>query len=160
MHRPSQKDYYLYRDFNGRKSYNGTLYASEICDPETSDNVLLYGHNMRSGKMFAALTKYKEKSFYEAHRYIVFETLSSVHIYEVMFALTTPVYTGNDFEYYSFADAADAQTFDAYLSACASRALYDTGVTAAYGDHLLTLCTCEYSQDNGRMLVVAKRIDA
>lgn len=160
MHRPSQKDYYLYRDFNGRKSYNGTLYASEICDPETSDNVILYGHNMRSGKMFAALTKYKEKSFYEAHRYIVFETLNGVHIYEVMFALTTPVYTGNDFEYYSFADAADAQAFDAYLSACASRALYDTGVTAAYGDHLLTLCTCEYSQDNGRMLVVAKRIDA
>lgn len=82
MHRPSQKDYYLYRDFNGRRSYNGTLYASEICDPETSDNVILYGHNMRSGKMFAALTRYKEKSFYEAHRYIVFETLSGVHIYE------------------------------------------------------------------------------
>lgn len=59
-----------------------------------------------------------------------------------MFALTTPVYTGNDFEYYSFADAADAQAFDLYLSACASRALYDTGVTAAYGDHLLALCTC------------------
>ena len=57
--------------------------------------MILYGHNMRSGKMFAALTKYKEKSFYEAHRYIVFETLNGVHIYEVMFVLTTPVYTGN-----------------------------------------------------------------
>ncbi len=158
MHTPSRKNYYLYRDFNGRKSYNGTLYVSEICDPDTSDNVIIYGHNMRSGKMFASLTNYKQKAYYEAHRYIVFETMNGVYLYEVMYALTTPVYTSHDFRYYSFADAANADEFNAYVSACASRALYDTGATASYGDHLLTLCTCEYSQDNGRMLVVAKRI--
>lgn len=37
-------------------------------------------------------------------------------------------------------------------------ALYDTGVTAEYGDRLLTLSTCEYSRNNGRMVIVAKRI--
>ena len=158
MHTPSKKNYYLYRDFNGRKSYNGTLYVSEICNPDTSDNVIIYGHNMRSGKMFASLTNYKQKSYYEDHRYIVFETMSGAYLYEVMYALTTPVYTAHDFRYYNFADAANADEFNAYVSACASRALYDTGVTVSYGDHLLTLCTCEYSQDNGRMLVVAKCI--
>ena len=159
MYKPDHKDYYLHRDFNGKRSSNGTLYISEICNPYTSDNVIIYGHHMSSGKMFAALNKYKKQSFYEEHRYITFETLEGVHIYEVIFALTTPVYTGHDFKYYSFANASGPRSFDSYISACAARTLYDTGVTAEYGDHLLTLSTCEYSQDNGRMLVVAKRID-
>ena len=159
MHRPDKKDYYLNRDFNGKKSAAGTLYISEICDPQTSDNVLIHGHNMNSGKMFAALTKYKKRSFYEDHRYIRFETLNGVHTYEVIFALTTPVYTGNDFEYYNFATARNEAEFDSYIAQCARRAFYDTGQSASYGDKLLTLSTCEYSQKNGRMLVVAKRID-
>lgn len=159
MHRPDKKDYYLNRDFNGKKSSAGTLYISEICDPKTSDNVLIHGHNMNSGKMFAALTKYKKRSFYEDHRYIRFETLDGAYTYEVIFALTTPVYTGNDFKYYNFATARNEAEFDAYIAQCARRALYDTGLSASYGDKLLTLSTCEYSQKNGRMLVVAKRID-
>lgn len=159
MYSPDKKDYYLKRDFNGNKSAAGTLYISEICNPDVSDNVIIYGHNMNSGKMFATLTKYKKRSFYEDHRYIRFETLEGVHTYEVIFALTTPVYTGNDFEYYSFATARSEAEFEAYIAQCARRALYDTGQSASYGDRLLTLSTCEYSQKNGRMLVVAKRID-
>lgn len=159
MHKPDRIDYYLHRDFNGKESSAGSLYISEICDPIASDNVLIYGHNMNSGKMFAALTKYKERSFYEDHRHIRFETLEGAHVYEVIFALTTPVYTGVDFEYYSFATARSEAEFDAYIAQCAQRALYDTGLSASYGDKLLTLSTCEYSQKNGRMLVVAKRMD-
>ena len=36
-------------------------------------------------------------------------------------------------------------------------ALYETGVTAEYGDRLITLSTCEYSAQNGRLVVVAKK---
>lgn len=59
--------------------------------------------------------------------------------------------------FYTFVDAADAKDFAAYVAACKERALYDTGVNAQYGDKLLTLSTCEHSQENGRLLVVAKR---
>ena len=76
-----------------------------------------------------------------------------------MYAFTTPVYTGHDFEYYAFSKSNSAEEFDAYISACRERVLYDTGVTARYGDKLLTLSTCEYSQKNGRMVVVARRIN-
>ena len=41
---------------------------------------------------------------------------------------------------------------------CQELALYDTGVTAEYGDKLITLSTCDYSRTNGRMVVVAKLI--
>ena len=39
-------------------------------------------------------------------------------------------------------------------------ALYDTGVTAQYGDELLTLSTCSYHVTNGRFVVVARRIES
>ena len=159
MYRPQSKNYYLHRDFYGKKSSAGALYISEICDPDTSDNVIIYGHHMNSGKMFAALNKYKKQSFYEDHKQIVLETLHGTEIYEIIFALTTPVYTGKDFKYYAFANAHNAAEFDSYISSCRARALYDTGWTAEYGDRLLTLSTCEYSQRIGRMLVVAKKVN-
>ena len=46
------------------------------------------------------------------------------------------------------------------LPQCKALALYDTGVTAEYGDQLITLSTCEYSRTNGRMVLVAKKIEA
>ena len=160
MYRPQSKDYYIYRDFYGERSSSGSLYISEICDPDTCDNLIIYGHHMSSGTMFAALDKYKKQSFYEAHPTIRLEWLSGVETYEIVFAFTTPVYTGNDFKYYAFARAANEAEFNAYIANCQARALYDTGKTASYGDKLLTLSTCEYSQKNGRMVVVARRMDA
>lgn len=160
MYRPQSKDYYIYRDFYGERSSSGSLYISEICDPDTCDNLIIYGHHMSSGTMFAALDKYKKQSFYEAHPTIRLERLSGVETYEIVFAFTTTVYTGNDFKYYAFARAANEAEFNAYIANCQARALYDTGKTASYGDKLLTLSTCEYSQKNGRMVVVARRMDA
>lgn len=159
MYRPGQKNYYLHRDFNGKHASAGALFIAENCDPDDGDNVIIYGHHMNSGKMFAALNKYKKQSFYEEHRRIVYETLHGAQTYEIMFAFTTPVYTGHDFEYYAFSKANSVEEYDAYISACRERTLYDTGVTAQYGDKLLTLSTCEYSQKNGRMVVVARRIN-
>ena len=158
MYRPGQKNYYLHRDFNGKHASAGALFIAENCDPDDSDNVIIYGHHMNSGKMFAALNKYKKQSFYEEHRRIIYETLNGPEIYEVIFAFTTPVYTGHDFQYYAFSKANSAEEYDDYISACRSRSRYDTGKTAQYGDKLLTLSTCEYSQKNGRMVVVAKKI--
>lgn len=59
-----------------------------------------------------------------------------------------------------FVHAESAEAFDEYIAQCKALALYDTGVTAEYGDQLITLSTCEYSRPNGRMVVVAKKIEA
>lgn len=56
--------------------------------------------------------------------------------------------------------APDGYAFADYVSACKARALYDTGISAQYGDKLLTLSTCDNLTDNGRLLVIAKRIEA
>ncbi len=73
-------------------------------------------------------------------------------------AFTTPVYTGNDFNYYSFIKAQKGADYEYFIREIKRKAIYETGITAEYGDKLLTLSTCEYSQRNGRMVVVAKKI--
>lgn len=44
------------------------------------------------------------------------------------------------------------------ITAAERKAKYDTGITAEYGDQLLTLSTCEYTYPNGRFVVVAKKV--
>ena len=114
---------------------------------------------MNSGKMFAALEGYQSREFYEEHPLITYNTLHGKETYQVLAAFTTPVYTGNDFAYYAFTKAGSETEYDSFLSAVKERSFYDTEITAAYGEKLLTLSTCEYSQKNGRMVVVAKKIE-
>ena len=83
------------------------------------------------------------------------------HQYEVIAVFKTVVYTNSSdsFKYYEFTDAENVVEFDAYVAKCKELSLYDTGVSAEYGDKLISLSTCEYSRNNGRLVVVAKRED-
>ncbi len=65
------------------------------------------------------------------------------------------VYSEEDvtFKYYQFINAASEMEFNSYLNEMAALSLYDTGVTAAYGDKLLTLSTCDYQEKKGRFVV-------
>ena len=158
MYRPADENYYLHRDFYGKYSANGCLFLSELCDPETSDNLIIYGHHMNSGKMFAVLDRYKSIKFYREHTLISYNTLQGEETYQVISVFCTPVYTGRDFPYYTFTEAENAADFQEYIQAVKGRSLYDTGISAVFGEKLLTLSTCEYSQRNGRIVVVAKKI--
>ena len=158
MYHPSEESYYLHRDFYGEYSANGCLFLSDLCNPKTSDNLIIYGYHMNSGKMFAALDQYKDSAFYLEHPLISYDTLHGSETYQVFAVFCTPVYTGNDFPYYMFTKAEDAAEYREYIKAVKERALYDTGISAVFGDKLLTLSTCEYSQVNGRVVVMAKKI--
>ncbi len=150
-------NYYLRRGFDKKYSYYGVPYAAEICEIATADNITIYGHNMNNGSMFSDLEKYRSKEFFEAHRYIQFDTLSGYGTYEILAVVKTVAGAEDEFEYYKFADG-NAQEFEKFVDECKAHALYDTGVTAAEGDRLITLSTCEYTKNNGRLAVVAKKI--
>ena len=159
MQTPDRPDYYLYRDFYQEYSKHGCLYAREVCDINApSDNITIYGHRMKDGSMLAGLAAYTEKEYWRQHRYIYFDTLTEYHSYEIVAVFLTTATVNQGFRYHAFVDAADEAAFDSFISQCKALALYDTGVTATYGSKLITLSTCEYSQTNGRLVVVAKRI--
>ncbi len=160
MQTPAQEDYYLKRNFDRKYADSGCIYAEEFCDVfAPSDNVTLYGHMMKSGSMFGALRGYKKKSFWQEHPTVVFNTLRERHEYEIFAVFLTTASQGQGFRYNLFSHAADQAEFDDFVSTCRGLSLYDTGIVPEYGDKFLTLSTCEYSQVNGRLVVVARRVD-
>lgn len=151
-------NFYLKHNFEKEYSYLGTPYVQENCDIAESDNLVIYGHHIKGGKMFGALEDYKSKSFYEEHKNIQFDTLTEQAEYEIVAVFKTVAYSSEGFRYYDFVDAENEEDFNSYVGKCKELALYDTGVTAEYGDRLITLSTCEYSAQNGRLVVVAKKV--
>jgi len=158
MQTPDNPNYYLKRNFYKEYSDLGVPYVQENCDLATSDNLIIYGHHIRGQKMFGALENYKTKSFYEEHKIIQFDTLTEHAEYEVIAVFKTVAYNSSGYRYYDFINAEDESSFDAYVDKCKELSLYDTGVAAEYGDRLITLSTCEYSANNGRLVVVAKKL--
>ncbi len=157
----SDNEYYLTHNLNQEYDKNGSIFMDKDCDVlKPSTNFILYGHHMASGRMFGKLGLYQKKSYYEEHPYIQFDTIYDKGTWQVMYVFRSRVYKEEDvvFKYYQFIDANSEQEFDSYMNEMAEMSLYDTGVTAKYGDQLLTLSTCDYQEKNGRFVVVAKKI--
>ena len=161
MQTPADPDYYLHHDFEKNYTDYGCPFAQVNCDVQApSDNVILYGHNMKDGSMFADLAKYRSKDFWQVHKTVWFDTAVGGYAYEIFAVIHTTVQAdaADAFPFYWFVDAASPEEFADYVSACKAQALYDTGIFAEYGDKLLTLSTCDNITDNGRWLVIGKRI--
>ena len=158
MHTPTDPEKYLHTNFNREYSFGGIPFIDANCSAD-SDNLLIYGHNMLDGSMFRSLPKYESKSYWQAPPTIHFDTLYEEGEYEVLAAFYDRVYYTyeNCFKFYQFIDAADEADFNNAISNFRSKALYDTGVTAAYGDKLITLVTCAYHVEDGRFVVVARK---
>lgn len=158
MQTPDRADYYLHRNFEKKESSHGCLYVRESCDVfAPSDNLTIYGHHMKDGSMFASLDKYRKMEFWEEYPQIQFDTIYNRQTYTIFAVFKTTASVGEGFTYHLFEDAADEAEFNDFVSTCKKLSFYDTGITPEYGDKMITLSTCEYSQDNGRLVVVAVR---
>ncbi len=157
----TDNEYYLDHNMNQEYDKNGTIFMDKDCDVlKPSTNFILYGHHMRNGRMFGQLDQYKNEAFYEKHPYISFDTIYEKGTYQIMYVFRSKVYKETEivFKYYQFIEANGEQEFDSAMEEMAALSFYDTGVTAKYGDQLLTLSTCDYQEKDGRFVVVAKKI--
>lgn len=158
----ANNEYYLDHNFNQEEDRNGCIFMDYQCDVvKGCDNMILYGHHMQSGKMFGSLNKYSSESYYKEHSRIQFDTIYEKGQYEIMYVFRSKVYSEEEvtFKYYQFINAGSEQEFNSYMNEMAALSIYDTEVTAAYGDKLLTLSTCDYQENDGRFVVVAKRVN-
>lgn len=153
--------FYLSHGFNGKKDANGCIFADMNCDIyPRSMNVILYGHHMKSGKMFANLEKYNDYAYYEKHKTFAFDTIYETAKYEIVFVFRDYVHNSDDtdFKYYEFVNVNSETEFNSYMDELKNKSLYETGVEASYDDQLLTLSTCDYQQTNGRFVIIARKI--
>lgn len=160
---PGDENYYLYKDIEGNADKNGSL----ILDTDSSlspltTNLIIHGHNMRSGAMFGNLTDYENPDYYENHKKIILYTEECQRNYEVIAVFRSQVYKKSQdvFKFYKFFQADTQEEFDDFYNNIKDLALYDTGVTAEFGDHFITLSTCVYHVEQGRFVVVAKEVES
>ena len=84
MYHPEEVNYYLKRDFFREYSANGSLFLSENCSLKDCDNLIIYGHHMNSGKMFAALEGYRERKFFKEHSFYFFQYAAGEEKYQCL----------------------------------------------------------------------------
>lgn len=158
MHTPNDPQYYLRRAFDKSDTQSGTPFLDGACF-EGCGNYILYGHHMKNETMFGTLPKYADKEYWEQHKTICFDTLYEHGEYEVIAAFYGKAIAKCDpgFRYYQYTDLTNPAVFAEYMEQVSATAIYDTGITAEYGDELITLSTCSYHTDNGRFVVVAKK---
>lgn len=115
---------------------------------------------MKDGSMFGNLDLYQAQEYYQEHSFISFDTLYEERTYQVMAVFLSQVYMEQEdvFKYYQFYQADTEEAFLDFYEADKELSLYDTGVTAVFGDTFITLSTCAYHVEDGRFVVVAKRV--
>lgn len=149
MHTPGSPLKYLRRDFFGNRSQSGVPFLDWRCNL-TDDNLIIYGHNMKAGTMFAGITAYTDEAYQEAHPVIEFGTEQGCVVYTI-FAVIRLRKTDR---WYSFLRTEDEDSFCRAIADIRSRALYDTGITPCPGQQMLTLSTCYGSHDDDRLVVI------
>lgn len=125
MHTPSEPQKYLRRNFYGKYSQSGVPFLDGRCNLQ-STNLIIYGHNMKNGTMFADLKKYVDIDFLNAHRTVRFETADGIRYFTVTKILRT--------------DITDA---------------WYNRIAAEDCSRCLILSTCYGSGKDGRLLIIA-----
>lgn len=154
---PHDPQYYLRRGFDGRYSVAGTPFLDARCDMESGASLIVYGHNMNDGSMFAVLQNYLEEDYGREHPRLWCDSMTQRREYEVMAVLRVNDSPETAANYYAVPGS--EEEFTAWVARLRAAALYDTGVEAVWGEQVLCLSTCDRTDRTARILVAAKRID-
>jgi sortase B len=147
-------EFYLNHNLKKKRSSRGSIFMDYRNSNDVTDyNTIIYGHNMKDRSMFAGLSAYKDRSFYEGHAFIEYDSLQkpmkwqifSVYINEPRDDFSQ-IFFDNDVEYAQFLDM------------ITNRSIYETGVKVTKDDRILTLVTCSYEYENARLVIHAKMV--
>ena len=149
-------DYYLRRSYDGTQSTAGTIFVSSSCSiAPISRNLILHGHNMRDGTMFATLNNFLTgtKAFYDSHKYIFIDTLYGTYRYEIYSVYKTvpeDIYLQYDFQ--------SNASFLNWCNETNNKGQFKSETTSfTVNDRILTLATCD-ATNKYRIIVHAKMV--
>ena len=150
-------DFYLKHDFEENYTDYGLPFLDERCSLDNSDQLIIYGHHMNDGSMFSTLLNYADEGYCTAHPEIILETEQGAESYLVAAVVREKgSYAPEEWSLFDQINMS-VDSFHTLVENLSERRLFDTGRELVFGDRLLTLVTCEYSQNNGRLAVIAVR---
>lgn len=156
MSTPSNPNYYLRRSFEKENSISGTPYIGEGVDVN-SKSFIIYSHNMKNGTMFGTLEKYKDIEYRNSHNLIEFDTLGGQRLYEIIAAYHIDL-DKQHFKYYNYYGDWTEERFNDFIENISKISIYGKVQDVSYADQIIQLSTCSYFTDDGRFVIVAKKI--
>ena len=159
VQREYDNDYYLSHNLDGEESLEGALFLDGMnrLTPE-DDCLIVYGHNMRNGTMFGRLDSYEGLKFMKAHPIVRFDTLYENRLYTPFAAFTASTLPGDrhyfDVRQFIFDEAG----FDLFTLKMQARSARQSPIDVRYGDRLLLLVTCDYTDRQGRFILALRQL--
>lgn len=158
---PESSDFYLTHNYDGEEDINGSIFLDSRNDYEQQDdNLIVYGHNMKSGLMFGELKDFLDEAFWREHKAITFNTIYEKAEYEIVAVCLAKVPQEGEegFRYYDFINAGNEENFNNFLENMKKMNIMGEGMDISYGDKLLTLSTCNNYTEDGRLVLLAKKL--
>lgn len=167
MYTPEDPDFYLNHGFDQEPSAGGMIYldAGDDCggrkvqEPAEAEaakrtNLILYGHHMKNGTMFAGLEQYLDPEFFKEHRTIFFDTLAGAGEYEA-FAVFSMTAAEAEERLAPYLAAESREQYGRLMEIAGAESIGKPEETPVWPQRLLTLMTCEYTQNEGRLFLMA-----
>lgn len=151
----TDNEYYLHRTFRKESIFAGAIFEDFCNSPDFSDpNTIVYGHNMKSGSMFAMLKRLKEQSRYDEAPYFWILTPKGNYRYHIYAAFDTPL---NSDVYILFSK--QGKEFLEWETKMQSLSEVSNSVPLAEDDFTVTLSTCT-SNESVRCVVMGKLVSS
>lgn len=145
-------DYYLTHTAERKESKTGAIFMDYRNNADFSDfNTILYGHNLKSGRMFAGIHQFQRQAYFDAHRTGTLYTAEAAYpLYIIACAIAD-----DDGAYYDIALISPAQQ-TAHMEMLQKTAAQCRLETPDISKKLLTLSTCSYEGQKARIVIVAQ----
>ncbi len=162
-------EYYLDKNIDKEDAKAGTIfldwrnYFDYVVDGvkvlENSQNLVIYGHDMKDGSMFGTLKNYKnDENYYSEHPIIELSSNYETYKYKIFsyFIIDAEDESETDFECWNTLNFAGEEDFYEFVNNARKRALTLNDVDVQYGDQLITLSTCNNIFDTGRLIIMGR----
>lgn len=152
---------YLRTNINGEHAEAGTLFLDETTDLTQDGNLIIYGHKMNDGTMFGTLDKFEDEEFFDNNGTVCWESEKGKEYYQIFALLVLPGYsTAPDFiDLQAWNNVLDEEQTADMLNTIAGRASIFRGESFNLEkDKYIFLVTCDYSINNGRLVLVGRRL--
>ena len=160
MYREGDSEYYLSHDFYGKDSRMGLPTVDGRTDRSfTTSNLLIHGHNITSGGVFGELDRYLDESFLYRHDIIDLYTEDEHRSFQVIAVVIAGAGGEEDgFSFYADTELTDEESFTDFVDHAKELSVHRIAATAIPGNRLITLSTCEYTREDGRLAIIARQI--
>ena len=147
-------NYYLRHSYTGEYMTAGTLFVDAANRPEFADsNTIIYGHNMKSGIMFAHLRDFADQEFFDAHPVMWLLTPTQNYKIELIGGHLT---SASSDSYTIF--TGPCEEFDAYLKDMVEASDVRTDVEVPGDGRYVMFSTCEYDYSDARYVLYGRLV--